>query len=316
MPSALEIQNEPKLAGLSANFTLQDVQKAAKEWREDASQNSASITYFYFAGHGVQRTVGDAVMILPEFASGLGGTLSNSIDTLRLFYGMAPSASHPSIARTQIYIVDACRIRPEEFQKFQKMPTGEVFDIEETETDNRNAPIWFAALSGTRANGLAGRATYFTEALLQSLKGAAGKAMRQQANGAVPWKVTIYSLNETLQAQMNTLNNLYGDEQEYQPGGIMKNADLCSLSGPPIVEVKMELDPTAAANVAALNILDSTNHPVLHQQPIQPYPYPVSLPAGLYILSVNFAAGTPGYRDSSRVVNVEPPEYPVKMRCY
>ena len=48
------------------------------------------MTIFYFAGHGVQRTQRDAVLLLDDFGAPGGESLANTVDANHLFDGMVP----------------------------------------------------------------------------------------------------------------------------------------------------------------------------------------------------------------------------------
>jgi hypothetical protein len=133
----------------------------AGAWRDDASANRENVTLFYFAGHGVHRNVGDSVMLLPGFGDGVGGALTDAIDTANIAADIAPTATRPSIAQTQFYFVDACRLLPEKFTRFERMSTTAVFDVELNARDDRRAPIFYAAIPGSLANGLRGEQTLF-----------------------------------------------------------------------------------------------------------------------------------------------------------
>ena len=95
-PSEGELKIEPSIqellqsnkAKLSTkdNFVLE-----AKAWRSDARTSEDNVTFFYFAGHGVQRKKDDAVMLLRDFGyPAIGGSLANAAAMENLFYGMAP----------------------------------------------------------------------------------------------------------------------------------------------------------------------------------------------------------------------------------
>ena len=94
----------------------------------------------------------------------------------------------------------------------------------------------------------------------------------------------------------------------------MKDHLICDLPGPPNVQVKVEIEPDAAADLGSLNVLDSTSTSVWTAKPVRPNPYPRSLPAGLYTLSLSFA-NHPTFHDSAQMYDVTPPEFEMKLRC-
>src|SRR5262249_9639826 len=135
--------------------------------------------------------------LLAGFGNGKDGELRNAINTRNLSAGMAPASGRPGIARTQLYFVDACRIMPDKFKDFERLPT-DVFDIELNSRGDRSAPIFSAAIPGTVANGIRGEQALLSQALLEALRGAGAEAMEEDATGKVPWRINVYSLDAAL----------------------------------------------------------------------------------------------------------------------
>jgi hypothetical protein len=177
-PSALEITNEPALNGLALRPDLLNFVQSANAWRDAASTHRDGMSLFYFAGHGVQRTKDDAVLLLDDFGHLPVGMnpLQTSVDVRTLFYGMAPSAAFPQMARTQIYFVDACRNHPNQFNQFEKLSTTEFFTIAVSGRDDRIAPIFYAAVPDSKGYAVPGQHTVFSRQLLDCLQGGAGDA--------------------------------------------------------------------------------------------------------------------------------------------
>jgi len=315
-PTEAEIQVEPALKDLSLAWGLDEVVAEASAWRADASTSRNHITFFYFAGHGARRSAHDSVMILPEFAKpNSGGVLARCIDTQTIRDGMVPSELTPDIARTQMYFVDACRIEPDQFEKFRKLPTFGVFDAEaDNIVDDRQAPVFYAALPGTAAVGLKGKDTLFSRALLSCLRGAAGEAMDEDANGNVRWRVSVNSLNKSLPKVIEDLNIQCGTQQDYEPGAC-KDVTVCELPSAPPVGFTLELDPPGAAQFATLDVRDYKGDPAFQMAPpIQPHPLPRTLPAGQYSFKVNFDPQTAPFQNFQRIWPVLPPSNRFRAR--
>jgi len=307
MPSADEINTEPALNAFTNPWKTIDVQRVASQWRDDAAESRNNMTLFYFAGHGVQRNIGDSVMLLPGFGDSIGGTLKDAIDTANITAGMAPTPTRPNIAQTQVYFVDACRILPDEFRKFERLPTAPVFNLELNSRDDRRAPIFYAAIPGTFANGIRGQQTLFSKALLECLKGAAAEATEEEdARGNVKWRVSVHSLDKALDARIKALNRALDANQEYDPGGSQKDADICYLESPPEVSVTLQVDPLAAAAFGKLEVRDYQDQPVCAISPIHPHPWKKNLPAGNYKINVIFSPPHPPFRDYARLRYVKP----------
>jgi hypothetical protein len=279
-PSPAECARRPDLAG-GTLATRENVRQAALAWREDCNGHRDNIALFYFAGHGVQRSRSDAVLLMRDFAHGGGNPLYNAVDVNNLFEGMAPTAGRPEMARTQLWFIDACRGFPAEFDNFEKLSATEVFEVELSDHDDRNAPVYFGALPGTSAYSITGEETIFCEAMLECLDGAAG----QRPPGSSEWKVTVGSLLRGLQAIVGEINEREGGGQEVFDGGQAPRPDapVLTLDHVPDVRVRLELTPPRAAERVALSVVRGTDGvPVPVPTPLAPNPFADRWPAGVY----------------------------------
>jgi hypothetical protein len=225
-PAAEEIERRPVLSDFGDRCTLDNFLTAAAEWREDAARHPESLTVFYFAGHGAQRTKGDSILLFEDFGDGVGGPLRRAVDTETIFYGMAPSTKRRQIARRQLYFIDACRVRPAVFKNYRLMHTSPVFEVDEVERDDRSAPIFFAATSGSQAYSVPGEQTTFGRILLDVLSG--GDPGATSMVGKSRSVISVHSLDEELQAGIEESNRKTGADQEYSLEGIAKDAILLS----------------------------------------------------------------------------------------
>jgi Caspase domain len=307
-PSASELQAEPAM-GASAGATLSELRREAKAWRADASTDPSAVTFFYFAGHGVQRTKGDAVLLLEDFGDGEGGILDKAVNTKNINNGMAPSPNFfPNIARTQLYFVDACRSMHERFQQYEQLATSNVWDVELAGVDNRRAPTYFATIPGAPAYARPGGQTLFSEALLDCLNGAAAEPEDEQ--GQDRWRVTHHTLAEKLSKQVAELAGNEEAEQWVTSDGLGGDTAIHYLDDPPNVELELELDPPDALAYAQIAILNDTGAPAGQPlpKPLDPHPFSASLPAGIYTIKAAINPPQPSYvNQSGRARAIFPP---------
>lgn len=296
-PSAAELAAEPGLAAVASSCSLTDFQAAASEWRADASVDPGSMTIFYFAGHGVQRSKGDSVLLLEDFGDGLGGTLAKAINARALHNGMAPSPTRANVARTQLYFVDACRLQPEQFRDFEQMETGTVWDVELGGVDDRCAPTYFASVPGTLAYARKGKQTLFCEALLDCVRGGAAAELREEG-GTERWTITHMSLAERLAEYVPQLAGDAGAEQSIRSDGFGVDAVVHYLDAPPTVHVELEVDPADALDFTRIEILDDTGTaatPDPLPKPLAPHPFATDLPAGIYTIRAEIDPANAAY---------------------
>lgn len=305
-----EIAAEPELAGVSETCTLADLRREATAWRQDAIRHRDGMTFFYFGGHGVQRSKGDAVLLLQDFGDGEGGTLEKSVNARNIYYGMAPSPTSEEVARTQVYFVDACRLQPDLFRAYEQMDTSTVWDLPFAGLDDRSAPTFFSAVPGSIANAVRGKPTLFTQALLDCLNG--GAAELEEFDGTDRWRVSHLTLAGKLADRLRELASDAGGVQFPRSDGIGADAPLHYLDGPPSVRIDVEVVPPAALDCARISIRDDTGAEVVTlPKPLDPHPFTTELPAGVYTVAATVDPPTPPYRD---VLGRARPVLPFRVR--
>ena len=298
-----------------ANFV-----KEAKEWREDARSTRDGFTFFYFAGHGVQRKQDDAVILLEDFGDpDAGGPLNNAVDFNHLFRGMAPPAKPTEqIANRQIYFVDACRIVPREFSLHEWINVPDLFKVEIYGKDERHAPVFFAAVPGAKAYALKHEQTLFSKALLACFNEAGVEALREEdGEQEARWVVTVHSLNQALTLQFDDLNEKHNADQDYIMTGRVRNMHLIYLDHTPEVDVRLKIDPADAVPLVQLQVSDAWDREVWNLHPVDPHPYQKRLRAGIYGIRARIASSPPPppYYDYGPVFHkVEPPSTPLTCK--
>ncbi len=307
---------EAHLAGVGLPATLANFGPAAHAWRDDCKADRGSVAFFYFAGHGVQRTKDDAVFCLQEFRKPGFGTLFHSVALANLRGGMSPAPGFEEMARTQFYFFDACRVRPDRFAEFERMGTSDVFEVALAGKDDRCSPIFFGAISNQAAQALPGQQTLFSRAVLECLEGEAAEEVGETPAGEVQWAVTVSSLSEQLQTvKIDQLNRDFQADQTYAPGGEFRTGTICRLNAVPEVRLRLEVIPPEACLVGKLTLVRQGDGVVLEAMPpIDPHPYERSLPAGIYHLELSFDPPHPVFKKASRDWYVRPFRFEKKVK--
>jgi hypothetical protein len=286
---ALSVGNT--LADLSP-ATLTSVRKAARRWRQDASIRKDDATFFYFGGHGIQRSRGDAVLLLEDVLEDDGAPiLERAIDVNNLYNGMG-NPTLPNMAQTQFYFIDACRSSVAKFKNLLAPATAQVFDIDSDGTDDRVAPVLFAAAAGHEAYGPRGEPSLFGRDLVACLDGGAGEFIRR--GSASTWVLTIGELVRVLSALSEAYNLRAGTKlRTFDIDKFTRSLQttLRTLEAPPVVKCSFSIDPEQARAAARLILKDAASRPA-HTFPNPPLavPYTCELPTGHYAAS----AAAPG----------------------
>ena len=293
------------------NFT-----DAAAAWRQDAMQRSTDVTLFYFAGHGLQEPSGNQVLLLEGFGAPppLG---RHMVDALSLRAGMMPFANNrndppptlprPNIARTQFYFIDACRNRPERMPRLQGLGANKIFDVEDPDiTDDRLAPIFYAALPEGVAQSDPRQQTLFSLALLRCLSGEAARAPNETET---QYYISVHSLHEGLKRPLDEINQKLGGSQRWQSYGVGEDAVLCYLPTPPSVPISIVIEPDTALDRTSVKVKDlNTETDVCSFKcPPDNHPFAKTLPAGMYqLMPVVDALTAPATTPKKMNILVEP----------
>jgi len=311
-PSEAELNAEPELAALEAGCTLQQVREAARDWSEDASTHPESIAIFYFGGHGIQRSKGDCVLLLEDFADGEGGVLEKAISARNVHNGMAPTASphRRCVARSQLYLLDACRVDSPRLRDLEATDPSVLWTTEMGGVDDRRAPTFFATVPGDAAYGRPAATTLFMDALIACLEGGAADLL--EIDGREAWRVGAHGLTSALSEHLPELANQAGVAQEYRADGMGPNFFLHELADPPAVPVELTIRPEDAIDHAAVSIRNEEGDAACEvPRPLDPHPYHLELPAGYYMIGADVVPPDARFQPRAPYGRmVKPPRYP------
>ncbi|MEA2863507.1 MAG: hypothetical protein QOC84_1463, partial [Bradyrhizobium sp.] len=280
--SAAEKAAEPALQTLATPVpTWQAFKDAAWEWRTAASNNLEDITFFYFAGHGLQRSPEEGILVLADFAEPQTSKLSRCVSFGEVRNGMALTDEIPLIAQTQFYFVDACRVRPSDaLNKLVNPRPAEIWDVLLPTNEKRAAPVLFSTVDNAIALGRDGQTTYFAEGLLLALDNAA-EDPDDSNDGPPVWPVTSTTLK-------TALDNFYARHKvgtRVTPGGWQGAPILRYLPGPPDVDVEIFLRPDLLTGDGKIVLCDDDWVPLHEIAPCPTIPIQRRIKAGIYRLS-------------------------------
>jgi len=308
-------EKESDLTAVDA-ATWSNFAKEAKAWRTAASASKEEMTFFYYSGHGIERSKGDSVLLPADFGDPEGGAILNrAVDMRHIVSGMAPpNDPAKQIANGQLYFVDACRTPAGDLKQYEWEEVPKIWSIANSGVDNRAYPIYYAAVPGATAYALPEKQTLFSMALIDCLDRLAAIGPE---GGDSRWRVTSLSLNDALEDAIRAVNDKYRElnaDQTYAPGGQAKKVVIAYLSEPPEVEVELTIDPDSAASFFTLEVEDRDFNIVLTKEPIGSVPLHERLRAGLYSFHARPSAPRAGFRAVKRLESVALPSFPWKAK--
>ena len=272
------------LEATRANFAT-----SAAEWRDDASSRPGNVAFFYFAGHGVQRTHGDHVLLFPGFGKPGNATpiLWEGVALDDIMVGMGPSSDRPDVARTQFYFVDACRDRVDPFDQQEWNSVPPLWKIPKLNPDMRDAVLFRTTAYGSPAYSIPNDKTVFAQALLDCLGGLAGVddgGVYDNATGDPLWCVTANSLNNALNDRIPAISDAHGlPHQQVEPSGRMSNLVITLLDKVPSFPVTLRAIPSGADKVAKMAVCDDDGQiRGTYLQPFPCHPITAEFPGGYY----------------------------------
>lgn len=286
-PSPTEKDVKTCLENLPHSYpaTRENFEQAAKGWRKDANSHVENITFFYFAGHGAGLTGEDTIMLLEDFGSDEDKPFGGAVDSQNLVSGMKET-----LARTQIYFIDSCRVAREELRDF-KIEVDQLWQLKLGAIDDRVSPVFYAALPGGVAYGIKGKQTYFGEALLDCLRGRASDRREfEKFDNDERWYISIGTLSEKIKQLINALNKDNKRNQTVKIDGTGNLDDekiICFLDEPPEVDVVFKVNPPEACQYTKVKIFKDKDGIVSELPlPLSPHPYKHKLKADNYKFNV------------------------------
>lgn len=265
--------------------TFKEIRAAFDRWRARCDENEANIALFYFCGHGYATGQQVPVLLPQDFGENPGVFFENGIDLDTTMRAVAEFR-----ARTQIFLIDACRERLDTSPEYQR-GRGLAQPRNPGSDPAPDRAVVHSAQHDRQAFGRPGVPTTFTESLIQALGGL----------GAAPgngWRIDLVSLPAAMAhlVPWNTPPAEPGDggteAQDQKPSYHVTGPGrpLRLLNAPPEVPFRIAVQPTDAMASAALR-LEPHNpaFPVLSRPQPSYQMWEDKATAGTYQMSATFS---------------------------
>lgn len=321
---AAVVEADAELRGRWGEAGTDEFVSAAEAWRRDALIDPRGVTLFYFAGHGIQLSRTDSLLLMKGFGR-FGNEYTDSVSAMNIYNGMA-NRPNEQIAQTQFYFFDTCRNTPRlrgvqpsqgwptQLVEYDDLDPRKVFKPSWVVPDGRKAPAFYATVPGGAAYAQVGGLTLFGKALLDSLDCSADTWERVE--GRPRWQVSAQALNDTLSVYFKEIVGRAGVEQHFTQSRVSKDAVLQYLDGRPMVEVAFHLDPAAAQHVARVVVKDYADATHLSLPvPVVPHPFTDKLPRGDYNVTARFDPPAPPLKDCEQRLDARLPRQTVRLEC-
>lgn len=255
--------------------SLDAFSQGVNDWRIACGLRPDNASFFYFAGHGLQRHDGP-ILTLSDFGAPGMGRFAKSVRFQNVRSGMAPSEEFPDIARTQYYFVDTCRSNVSDVEGLTTTAT-DVFDTV-PKVDDRTAPVFYAAYPGSVAIARRGGQTEFLPILLEAFSSAA--EFDPDSNR---WGVDVGAVADMVE-KLKRLGKLGGTASVDGYG----SAILLWLASAPEVRFSVRVSPDAAiatTQVELVSLNDGAATQIVASEP--DHPYQTKVPIGIYKISAD-----------------------------
>jgi hypothetical protein len=150
--------------------SFDNVRTAIRAWKDAGDGHVDNILIFYFSGHGVSDGA-RTVLILDDYGEDDQAPLDGAFD-----FSQVHRAMDHCQARTQCYFIDACRVAGEDLIDGANIGKGTIVRNEPDKSiglPKVRSPIFYSTLAGAEAYGRQGRSSFFSEAIVTGLNGAA-----------------------------------------------------------------------------------------------------------------------------------------------
>ena len=222
------------------NALINNVSDAVLEWKRRGDTNKNNHMIFYFCGHGV--TSGDGLaLLLEDYGSIPESPFKSAINFSDFRLGM-----NQCKARYQSFFVDACRVASDSLLMTANYK-GDPIIPGLGRQPGRTLSIYYSAISGERSYARIGQVSFFTDALIKSMKGQGSC----KVNGV--WRVDTDRIDLGISSLIKM--SLAGTEIGESPTSVYKegNFPFHYIDGTAMVPVQIGCNPSEANAQADLS---------------------------------------------------------------
>ncbi|HEY8560154.1 MAG TPA: caspase family protein [Pyrinomonadaceae bacterium] len=192
------VYSHPKLrkAVTTRPATFENVKNAVRQWKNFGDRSEKNLILFFFCGHGVAKGLSGMTLLLSDYGESDDMPMEGAIDFEALHRGMAQCG-----ASEQCYFIDACRM-------VSTIATETTTSGQTIIQDNQNRSFdsdwktatFYSTLAGEAAYGRKGKPSFYTEALINGLRGMGSN----NRNGDGVWRISTNDLSVAIHQGLAT----------------------------------------------------------------------------------------------------------------
>lgn len=279
--------SDPNPDGDGQNFapaTFDNISASFNAWKNRCESHEDNIALFYFCGHGVEK--GSQYLLPDDFGKNEVNPWMHciSFDSTRL-------AFHQVKAKTQIFLVDACReITPQMLTR--DLPENPLMIPEISPECQFNLTIKAAARSKV-AMGPKNQPSYFTQALLKVFQ--QGALAKKTGNNT--WVVNTGRIAAEINDILKSIQNTEDFKQRCN-SEINESSDVFTLNATPLVDVSI----SAASNV--IPFCEKLPNGPRTQRENHDAPWQFNTEAGIYSIGIDQNIGLHSFDPPSKDIKL------------
>lgn len=248
--------------------TRANVEAAFHAWRQRGESHPDNVLVFYFAGHGLQRS---ELLVLPDdIGENPYNPLVSAIDV-----SLTKIAMSRCTARTQLWLIDACRSAPRELRERLGPIGSSLMDTQPTGYGGLDSTFLSATTDFQIAHGVPGGLTLFSSAVLHALRG--GAARLEDGSWIIRTGTLQYAINYWLRVESEKYK--LSPPQQCECLGGSGERVLVRFSEPPPVRVLVDCEPAENLNRVELYL---RNHTDDHRRSPAKIPWDTEVAAGTW----------------------------------
>lgn len=258
--------------------TMANLKTAFSAWSQRCDANDTNIAIFYFCGHGLEKN-GNSILLPCDFGNPAEANISANMIDFDLTYNCNLLECS---AKTQIYLIDACRQTSTQLLALRTSPTA-LTSTTKLHQLLRDAPVIKATNSGLKAHAEPGKVSFYTQALLACLE-----KMGARGQNAGRWEIATSSLGQAMKYYLKRLTPSGLEPLICDVGG-RSNFDtvIHYFVGTAYVMSSIDCEPSAALPVAQFFLRNGSTF-VKSRVTSEPNPWELEVPAGNYDIEVKF----------------------------